>query len=441
MPHGLHRALGRAAWATALVTSVTTAAFWPGMARAEPRFGDSTWVAPSIEIEGSPSDPGPRVAERDHERVWETALRAPFRIGFYPLRLVARGIEATGPLVERFFPPGDLFGHAKAKRGLQFSPEILGVTVAAPQFAGPGSRMALTGAWTLSDSRKVKFRGVVGDGVSSVGAGVDAFFEHKPNRPFWGIGNSSPVDKTYFFRSTKLASLYSFAGRSHLRRIRVMLGASDMDVGRGYGASPQAADVFDPAEVPFLARDSRFWWFGSSADFAALDDSLAPSRGLHFRPEVRRYTDNDGSDVRYDQWRLEARGYLPVFAKRRVLVGRVVYEGVDRRPGSVPIPFYRLPESTDDDRFAGYPSGRFRDQRLALGRLEYRWEIERPVSAFLLGELGEVAPTSGQLSLRSAHPSLGGGLRAKIGEMEAGRIEIARGHEGWTIRTDLGVDF
>jgi len=76
-----------------------------------------------------------------------------------------------------------------------------------------------------------------------------------------------------------------------------------------------------------------------------------------------------------------------------------------------------------------------------LGRLEYRWEIERPVSAFLLGELGEVAPTTGQLSLRSAHPSLGGGLRAKIGESEAARIEIARGHEGLTIRADLGVDF
>jgi len=437
MLHHRHRVLCRSALAGALVASLLPAA----TARAEPRFGDSTWVAPSIEIRGTPDTPGPRVAKRDHERLWETVLRAPFRIAFYPLRLIARGIEATGPLAERFFPPGNLFGREKAKRGLQLSPEVLGLTVTAPQPLGPGSRAALTGAWTLSDSRKVRFRGFVGDGVSLVGAGVESFFEHKPNRPFYGIGNSSPPDKSYFFRSTKLASVYVFAGKSHLRRVRVTLGASDVDVGRGYGASPQAADVYTPAEVPFLSRDSRYWWYGSSADFAALDDSLAPSRGLHFRPEVRRYQDMDDSDVRYDQWRLEARGYLPVFAKRRVLVGRVVVEGVDRRAGSVAIPFYRLPESTDDDRFAGYPSGRFRDERLALGRLEYRWEIERPVSAFLLGELGEVAPTTGQLSLRSAHPSLGGGLRAKIGESQAARIEIARGHEGLTIRTDLGVDF
>jgi len=441
MLHHRHRVLCRAALAGAFLASVLPAVCWAGTTRAEPRFGDSTWVAPSIEIRGAPDTPGPRVAERDHERLWETVLRAPFRIAFYPLRLIARGIEATGPLAERFFPPGNLFGRAKAKHGLQLSPEILGLTVTAPQPLGPGSRAALTGAWTLSDSRKVRFRGFVGDGVSIVGAGVESFFEHKPNRPFYGIGNSSPPDKSYFFRSTKLASVYVFAGKSHLRRVRVMLGASDVDVGRGYGASPQAIDVYTPAEVPFLSRDSRFWWYGSSADFAALDDSLAPSRGLLFRPEVRRYQDMDDSDVRYDQWRLEARGYLPVFAKRRVLVGRVVVEGVDDRAGSVPIPFYRLPESTDDDRFAGYPSGRFRDQRLALGRLEYRWEIERPVSAFLLSELGEVAPTTGQLSLRSAHPSLGGGLRAKIGESEAARIEIARGHEGLTIRTDLGVHF
>jgi len=430
------------AFTIVLLLSTLAMAGRPAVAVAEPKFGDSTWVAPYPETKGSPEDPGPRVAPRDHERTWETIMRAPFRVAFFPLRMLARGVEATGPLVERFAPPGDLFRQARpSKKGLQFSPELIGATIAWRQFAGPGSRAALTGTWSLSDNRRLKFRSYVGEGVSNVGAGVDALYDRKPSRRFYGIGNASPSDVTYFLRRTDLASVHASAGRSHLRRVRASLGISDVVPGRGYNGSPRTFDVFDDTTAPFLTRGTRLWWYGSSADFASLDDSLQPSLGVHVRPEIRRYQDRDQSDVRYDQWRLEARGYAPVFARRRVLAARVVYEGVDRRGSSAPIPFYRLPESTDSDVFAAYPSGRFRDNRLAIGRLEYRWEIERPIFAFLLGELGEVAPRASAFTLRGAHPSVGGGLRAKIGNLQAARLEIAHGHQGLTFRADLGTEW
>src|SRR5262245_8825015 len=60
---------------------------------ADPRFGDSAWVAPGVPTHGDSTVAGPRVAPRDHERRWETALRAPFRVAFLPLRLLARGLE------------------------------------------------------------------------------------------------------------------------------------------------------------------------------------------------------------------------------------------------------------------------------------------------------------------------------------------------------------
>ena len=414
-------------------------ALLPERAGAEPRFGDSTWVAPAGVTEETPESPGPRVARPDHERVWETVLRAPFRLAFLPVRLLARGIEATGPIIEKHFPPGAPSEQPTKKRGLQFSPELIGATVSKPNFAGPGSKLSLTGTWTFADNRKLRLRGHVGDGVSQIGAGAEALYDYRPNRRFYGIGNSSSSDVTYFLRRTDLASAYVFAGKSHLRRVRVTAGVSDIAVGRGTG-NPKSADEFSPVDVPFLTSGSKVWWYGSSADLAALDDSLNPSRGLHFRPDVRRYRSTDNGGLRYDHWRLEARGYLPVFAKRRVLAGRLIYEGVDRSGGSVPVPFYRLPESSDADRFAGYHSGRFRDQRLALGAAEYRWEIMPPIWAVLFGELGDVASTPSRLTLRGAHPSLGGGLRAKIGTNVA-RLDIARGHEGIVIRADLGVDF
>src|SRR2546430_7162608 len=164
----------------------------PGRAQADPRFGDSTWVAPTYsEIKGSPADPGPRVAKPDHERAWEKALRLPFRVAFFPLKMVARGIEATGPLVEKYIPEGAVSRTKTEKRGLKFSPELLGATVAMPQFAGRGSRVALTGIWDPSGNRKVKLRGFVGEGVSQVGAGVDALYDSRPNRRFGGVGDSA----------------------------------------------------------------------------------------------------------------------------------------------------------------------------------------------------------------------------------------------------------
>jgi hypothetical protein len=438
MPHGVLRAVSVSLFALLICASATVV--FPGRAGSEPRFGDSTWVAPSVEIEGTPGAPGPRVARPDHERVWETVVRAPFRVAFFPLRLLASGIEASGAFVERFVPPGSFSREPSKKRGLKFSPEWIGAKVTAQSFVGPGSQLSLKGTWAPS-KRKLRLRGHVGEGVSPVGAGMEAVYDFRSSRAFHGIGNFSDSRRTYFQNRTNAANGYLFAGRSWARRVRVSAGLSDMAVERGSGRSPRSAEVFSEADAPFLTSGSNLWWYGSSADFAALDDSLGPTLGFHFRPEVRRYQNSDDSDVRYDQWRFEARGYVPVFAKRRVLAGRLIYEGVDPRDGSAPVPFYRLPESSDDNRFAGYKSGRFRDRRLAVGRAEYRWEIMPPIWAVALGELGEVASTSSRLTLRGAHPSIGGGLRAKIGEQRVARLDIARGHEGMTVRVDVGADF
>jgi len=105
------------------------------------------------------------------------------------------------------------------------------------------------------------------------------------------------------------------------------------------------------------------------------------------------------------------------------------------------VPFYRLPESSDANRFAGYPTGRFRDKRLAIGRVEYRWDIMRPLWAFGLAELGEVASTPSRLTLRAAHPSLGGGVRARLSSDQVAELQIARGHEGLNVKVDLEANF
>ena len=127
------------------------AAVAPGRAAAEEaftggdRFGDSTWVAPVPQAPGDPATAGPRVAEPDHERTWETVLRTPFRVAFFPFRLIGWGLEGAADLAEKHLPVDDINNPPGPPRGIKVAPQGsisnneglgLGFSVKAP-LAGP----------------------------------------------------------------------------------------------------------------------------------------------------------------------------------------------------------------------------------------------------------------------------------------------------------------
>jgi hypothetical protein len=130
-----------------------------------------------------------------------------------------------------------------------------------------------------------------------------------------------------------------------------------------------------------------------------------------------------------------------VFAKRRVLALRGVLAGIDPTGETSALPYYRLVSSGGDLRFAGYPTDRFRDRQLALGRIEYRWTIIQRISAVALYELGAVAPRTRALSLSTMHRSYGGGLRLGMSEGSAARLEVGKSTEGLEINLQIGSDF
>ncbi|HWN81094.1 MAG TPA: hypothetical protein VNM87_03255, partial [Candidatus Udaeobacter sp.] len=63
-------------------------------AEPDPRFGDSTWVAPYAEAteRSTPPEDGPRVQEPDHTRTYESVVRFPFRVIAFPFRLLGAGM-------------------------------------------------------------------------------------------------------------------------------------------------------------------------------------------------------------------------------------------------------------------------------------------------------------------------------------------------------------
>jgi hypothetical protein len=413
------------------------------VAHADPRFGDSTWVAPVGAFADSSAD-GPRVAPPSREPLWETVLRTPFRIVFFPLRLIANGMEAAaGYLGPRVFEPK---AKAPPKPGLSVGPEVIfdlndisvGAGVSWLGFPTADAKLRLGGTVSAHDRRRVRFRGTIGE-RRPVSLRLRGDYDYKPNRRFYGIGNDTPDSDVSFYRlenSTAEAAL--LFGASPLRQIRIVSSYSGMSPHRGYFGSPLLEDVF-PA--PYERRTTKEFLYGVTADFAKLDDERDPSRGAHARLDLRRAVGLRPVDPDYDQWRVEGRAYIPVFAKHRVLAVRGVYTGVEPSADSPIMPFYRLAKSGGVDHFAGFTNDRFRDRQLMFARIEYRWAILPRVSAIALYERSEVAPQASSFRLADTHWAYGAGLRMGVSDVRALRLEVAKSVEGIKAALSLGGDF
>ncbi|HEU5311183.1 MAG TPA: BamA/TamA family outer membrane protein, partial [Candidatus Eisenbacteria bacterium] len=378
----------------------------------------------------------------------EKALRAPFRVVFYPVRLAARGSQAAITFGTQFinYEPR-LIPWLGVKAAPVFG--ISGTSGPAAGFAiqgrsGIGARATLVGTWSVKDTRRLRLRASITEPEARAGLELNAAYDYRPNRRFYGIGNASDEDdKSIYLRRENVAEAMLILGKSPYRRIRGIASVSGIDVGAGYRDEQRAQDVFDPEDVPFLTEGSTVASFGAGYDFALLDDVAQPSRGIHLRGEARRFGSLDEANVHYVSWFAEGRAYVPVLASRRVIALRYVYQGVNPRDGSDPVPFYRMPTSSNEVRFAAFRSNRFMDQQLMLGHAEYRWIVLPQYSlwASVFTQYGAVESTAEAFRASNAHRSIGGGLRVVLSPSTTARLEIAGGDEGTRIYLDLRGDF
>ena len=412
-------------------------------------FGDSGWVAPEWSFSADSTADGPRVAPPDRERGWETVLRTPFRVVFFPVRLVARGVEAG----VGHFGPGVL--DPKSKSAPKLGPALgvavdlgtgtdlrLGPAITWIGIPSANTKLRLTGTWSLTDQRHVRFRQSL-IAPRPVSLRIRADYDYKPTRRYYGIGNNSlKTNLSYYLLENTNVEAAVLLGVSPLRQLRVVGVYSSMGPRRGYNRSPLLDEVHDPSTVPYANTATQEILYGLGGDFAILDDGRDPSRGVHGRAEVRRATGVRSEDPDYSEWWVEGRAYVPVFAKSRVIAFRAVYTGVEPRGGATTsLPFYRFPQSAGDAHFAGYNSSRFRDLQLMLARVEYRWAILRRLNAVALFEMGEVAPDPGSFRLRATHNSYGGGLRLGLDDESAFRLEFVQSVEGLHVVFELGSPF
>lgn len=412
-------------------------------------FGDTTWVALDPP-DPAPPLPGPRVAEPDQkEPGWETALRTPFRVVFFPMRLLARGMElGFKQFGDEFISPAPPTPGVKIGLGIyagSTNDVAVGPKITFRDVIVPDSKLSLFGGWSITDHRRIALTGTVAD-RQPLSFRLRGRYDLKPNRRFYGIGNGTTESDLAYHRLEDISAEAGLLfGTSPIRQVRIVAGYSSMTSKRGWNGDPLLGDVFTPVEAPGYEESSREFLYGVTGDLALLNDEVRPSFGIHAKAELRRAMGLRQVDPEYDQWLFEGRGYLPVFAHRRVIAVRALWAGVRPHDDSPEIPFYRLANNQGLLKFAGYPGFRFHDQQLALARAEYRWELwnrrQWSLSALAFHEIGQVAPNSSAFTWDRRHKAYGGGFRLGLSDASNARLELAKADEGLHLTLHIGNTF
>jgi hypothetical protein len=249
-----------------------------------------------------------------------------------------------------------------------------------------------------------------GHRIPGVAIEVDSSFERRPNEPFYGIGNDvMPYEVR--FREDVVRNVGTvevplvgplavrFSGAVMLRDL----------MGTSVNNTRAEAEVVYDSRRPSTIYASRVLdatgWYASVHGGATRGLDTDPSRFASYGGEVQRYFD--------------------LYRGTRVLTLRVVVEAIDGTAS-----FIDLPRLGGTELLRGYPSGRFRDNALAVGSVEYTWELGNFLAAYLFVDAGRVWPSLAEFSLADQRAGFGGGIQAYTTASYLGRVQLAVSRDG-----------
>jgi hypothetical protein len=264
--------------------------------------------------------------------------------------------------------------------------------------------------------------------------------ESEPALLFQGIGNHDAEAKGGAALDARAAGVATrFAQERYLTMLRagytfgapgmqVQLGATALYNVRDFaakqkGSEPSIEQVYATSSI--VGFDERVSVL--EADVNLIVDTRnvkgATSSGLYFEAFAGRVP-HFGE---YGFWHhgAEASLYLDLYRATRVLVLRAVVEGVEGPAGQ--IPFSELPRLGGPHRLRGYPLDRFRDEKAAVGTLEYHYPIHQIVAGSLYVDAGRVANDYGDFLKSNWKVGGGGGFIVRSRDRQLFTFDVAYG--------------
>jgi hypothetical protein len=381
---------------------------------------------------------------------------APYSVAFLPLKLTMLGVESSVEFASEHDALGFLsrilplrIGNTAIMPGLSVgSQDGFGgsLSIDTDDFLTPEGRLEFRGFSATKGKRKVTLGVAYPTGASSrieVGGGYRA----NQNSRFYGLGPDSEEDRESFYRQGT-----SWGGASYTRSVVVpslswsveAMASAVGAIGSDDSENPHLSSEF-AGELPSGYRkrsDGR-----SLALEIRQDDTSVGGRPETGRPErggVRRmratFFESTGNN-KGEFWTLrgEVQQFVPLWFSKRALALRGYLAVIEPTQGDVP--FQRLMTNDEEDSFRGYLDQRFRDNGITSVTVEYRWPawvLGNPngfgADAYLFVDSGQVFPEMDDIAVRDWKTSYGGGFRFAVAGFFLGRVELAKGDEGWQFR-------
>lgn len=270
---------------------------------------------------------------------------------------------------------------------------------------------------------------------------ASAQYRDYPREDFFGTGPSSLRSARSDYRLKD--ALYEGVIRFSVSGLTVMgrAGLLQTSVHPGLdSAFPNTEAVNNDNTAPGLLRSPDFIHLSAGAWLERREEPLNAHRGFSVGIAASRFTDRDGTAFQFNRLSIDAREYLPLGSNRHVIALRQV-ASLDRPDAGSRVPFYLQSTLGGSLFLRGYPSSRFRDDKLLAMAAEYRFELRPKIEFALMYEAGKVFPTMSSFNLRDLERSYGLGIRLKSPRKVRLRLDVLRSSEGTRVHVKLGPSF
>jgi hypothetical protein len=269
---------------------------------------------------------------------------------------------------------------------------------------------------------------------------ADLRYRNFPREYYYGAGPESVRENKSDYRIEE-AAYDLVAGWQPARWLALEArgGYLDPHIGRGTNSkSPDTQDRFNDTTAPGLSNPPSMLHLDTALYLAWERDPNRPSGLLGLR--FARYDDRGAERFDFDRYSLDARGFLPLGSRQRIIATRFYISRDAPEPGAE-VPFYLMKSLGGNQTLRGYRQMRFSDKNLIYLSGEYRWEAMTAVELAVFYDTGRVASSRSDLNFDHLRHTFGGGLRFKSMRRAVVRIDIGRSDEQIFLFFTFGPSF